>query len=91
MCLARWEWEQISVRMRWMIISLPSVWTERLLNRKVGKELEMLAGDSKGLAALKVPARHSVLLTSATGNRLPCHNWPSLRERWGLIARPLSA
>lgn len=51
----------------------------------------MLAGDSKRLAASKVQASHSALLTSVTGNRLPCNNWPSLWESWSLISRPLSA
>ena len=70
---------------------IASVLTEQLLNRKVGKEVEMLAGDSKGLAALKVPASRDALLTSATGNHLPCSSWPSLWEGWSLISRPLPA
>jgi len=32
---------------------------EQLLNGKVGKEVEMMAEDTKGLAASKVPACHS--------------------------------
>lgn len=62
---------------------------EQLLNRRVGGEVEMLAGDSEGLADSKVPASHGVLLTSAAGMCLPCNTWPSLEESW--VSRPLFA